>query len=58
MQIGFRDLRNWWVAWERKIDFLPKFKLALVEHEWVVYPFFTLLVVIFLLLLPRGCRYP
>jgi hypothetical protein len=30
----------------------PKFKMALAKREWVIYPFFALLVVIFFLLLP------
>jgi hypothetical protein len=28
------------------------------KHEWAIYPSFAVLVVIFLLLLPRACRYP
>jgi hypothetical protein len=51
-------LRNWLVFQSRKLDFWPKFKLALAKHEWIIYPFLALLVVVFLLLLPRACRYP
>jgi hypothetical protein len=51
-------LRNWLVFQGRKLDFWPKFKLALAKHEWIIYPFLALLVVVFLLLLPRACRYP
>jgi len=58
LQITLGRLKNWLISWERKVDFLPKFKLLLAKHEWVIYPFFLLLIVIFLLLLPRACRYP
>jgi len=36
----------------------PKFTIALNKHEWVIYTSFGVLLVIFFLLLPRGCRYP
>ena len=36
----------------------PTFKVALAAHEWVIYLFFLLLVLIFFLLLPRACRCP
>jgi hypothetical protein len=51
-------LKNWLVSCETKLDFWPQFKLGLAEHEWVIYPFFVLLVVIFFLLLPRAARFP
>ena len=58
MQITFGRFKTWLVSSGHKLDFWPKFKLALAEHEWVIYPFFVLLVVVFLLLLPRAFRYP
>lgn len=58
LHITFERLKNWLVSCETKLDFWPKFKLALAEHEWVIYPFFVLLVVIFFLLLPRAARFP
>jgi hypothetical protein len=36
----------------------PKFMAALEKREWAIYPFFALLVIVFLLQLPRACRYP
>jgi hypothetical protein len=51
-------LKNWLVSCETKVDFWPEFKLALAKHEWVIYPFFVLLVIIFFLLLPRAARFP
>jgi hypothetical protein len=36
----------------------PKFTAALAKREWVIYPFFAFLVLVFLLLLPRACQYP
>lgn len=47
-----------WGTWKRRLDFWPAFTTALAAHEWTIYPFFILLVIIFLLLLPRACRYP
>jgi hypothetical protein len=43
---------------QARLQIWPKFKMALAKREWVIYPFFALLVVIFFLLLPRGCRHP
>ena len=47
-------LRNW----KSKLDFRPRFTAALAKREWIIYPFFAFLVLVFLLLLPRACRYP
>jgi hypothetical protein len=58
LQATFGRLKQWLVTWEHRLDFWPTFKGALAAHEWVIYPFFLLLVVIFFLLLPRACRYP
>jgi hypothetical protein len=58
LQITVQRWKNWLDSWHIQQQIWPKFKLALAKHEWVIYPFFTLLVVIFLLLLPRGCNYP
>jgi hypothetical protein len=54
----FERLKTWLVSFGRTLDWWPKFKLTLAENEWVIYPFFALLVVVFLLLLPRAFRYP
>jgi hypothetical protein len=54
----FERLGDWLVSCEKKLDLLPKLKLALAKHEGVIYPFFVLLVVIFFLLLPRASRFP
>jgi hypothetical protein len=53
-----QDLKQWFITWEHRLDFWPAFKGALAAHEWAIWPFFLLLVVIFFLLLPRACRYP
>jgi hypothetical protein len=58
VQATFDRLKKWLVTWEHRLDFWPTFKGTLAAHEWTIYPFFMLLVVIFLLLLPRACRYP
>jgi hypothetical protein len=58
MRVTFERVMNWLAACETKRDPWPKFKLVLDEHEWVIYPFFALLVVVFLLLLPRAARFP
>lgn len=58
MQTTFGRWKNRLASWQPKVQIWPKFKLALAKHEWVIYPFFALLVVIFLLLLPRGCSHP
>ena len=58
LHITFERLKNWLVSCETKLDFWPEFKLALAKHEWVIYPFFVLLVIIFFLLLPRAARFP
>jgi hypothetical protein len=58
LQATFERLKKWVVAWEHRLDCWPTFKGTLAAHEWMIYPFFMLLVVIFLLLLPRACRYP
>jgi hypothetical protein len=54
----FGELKNWLVLWEQRLDFRPKLSAALAKHEWALYPFFALLIVIFFLLLRRACRYP
>ena len=58
LRITFERLKNWLASCEARLDFWPRFKLILAEHEWVIYPFFVLLVVIFFLLLPRAARFP
>jgi hypothetical protein len=58
MQASFGRLKHWLITWEHRLDFWPAFKGALAAHEWAIWPFFLLLVVIFFLLLPRACRYP
>ena len=58
LQATFGRLKQWLVNWEHRLNFWPIFKGALAAHEWVIYPFFLLLVVMFFLLLPRACRYP
>ena len=58
LQFTFGRLKNLTLSWGRKLDPWPKFKLAIAEHEWVIYPFFVLLVIIFFLLLPRAARFP
>ena len=58
LHITFERLKNWLISCETKLDFWPEFKLALAKHEWVIYPFFVLLVIIFFLLLPRVARFP
>ena len=58
LQATLERLRLWLLAWEQRVDFWPTFKGTLTAHEWTIYPFFLLLVVIFFLLLPRACRYP
>jgi hypothetical protein len=58
LRVTFERLKNWLVSCETKLDFWPEFKLALAKHEWVIYPFFALLVIIFFLLLPRAARFP
>ncbi len=58
LNITFERVKDWLLSFEAKVDLWPKFKSKLAEHEWVVYPFFVLLVVIFFLLLPRAARFP
>jgi hypothetical protein len=58
LQITFGRWRNWQASSQPKLQIWPKFKLALAKREWVIYPFFALLVVIFFWLLPRGCDHP
>jgi hypothetical protein len=58
LQASLGRLKQWFITWEHRLDFWPAFKGALAAHEWVIWPFFLLLVVIFFLLLPRACRYP
>jgi hypothetical protein len=35
-----------------------RFMLAVDEHKWFTYTTFLLILVIFILLLPRACNYP
>lgn len=35
-----------------------RFTVAVDEHKWVTYSTFVLILVIFILLLPRACNYP
>jgi hypothetical protein len=35
-----------------------RFMLAVDEHKWLTYTTFLLILVIFILLLPRACNYP
>ena len=37
LHMTFERLKNWLVSWETKLDPWPSFKLALAEHEWVIY---------------------
>ena len=36
LHMTFERLKNWLVSWET-IDPWPSFRLALAEHEWVIY---------------------
>jgi hypothetical protein len=58
LQASFVRLKQWFIAWEHRLDFWPAFKGALAAHEWTIWPLFLLMLVIFFLLLPRACRYP
>lgn len=35
-----------------------RFTVAVDEHRWVTYSTFVLILIIFILLLPRACNYP
>ena len=35
-----------------------RFTVAVDEHKWVTYSTFVLILIIFILLLPRACNYP
>lgn len=35
-----------------------RFTAAVDEHRWVTYSTFVLILIIFILLLPRACNYP
>jgi hypothetical protein len=37
LHMTFERLKNWLVSWETKLDPWPSFRLALAEHEWVIY---------------------
>jgi hypothetical protein len=58
LHITFERVKDWLLSCEAKVDLWPKLKSKFAEHEWVIYPFFVLLVVIFFLLLPRAARFP
>ncbi len=47
LQATFGRLKKWLVSWGPRLDFWPTFKGALAAHEWVIYLFFLLLVLIF-----------
>jgi hypothetical protein len=57
-QISFGRFTRWLLKWEHRLDPWPQFKGALAAHEWVIYPFFLILIALFFMLLPRACRYP
>ena len=38
-------------AWQR-------FTIAVDKHKWVTYSTFVLILILFILLLPRACNYP
>ena len=58
LQVMFGPGKNCLACWRPKLQVWPKFKLALAKDEWVIYPFFALLIVIFFLLLPGAYDYP
>lgn len=59
MWIMFGRRKNWLAYSKQNLALvLPRFAIILAKHEWIVYPFFVVLLVIFFLLLPRACRYP
>jgi hypothetical protein len=37
LHMTFERLKNWLVSWETKLDPWPSFRLALAEHEWMIY---------------------
>jgi len=58
LQTTFRRWKTSLAYSKRNLSLVwPKFTIALNKHEWVIYPSFGVLLVIFFLLLPRGCRY-
>jgi len=58
LQVSFGGWKPRLITLKQRLDFWPAFKGALAAHEWAIWPFFLLLVIIFFLLLPRACRYP
>ena len=50
MQVSFGGWKPWLITWKRRLDFWPAFKGALAAHEWAIWPFFLLLVIVFFLL--------
>jgi len=39
------------MAWQR-------FTIAIDKHKWITYSTFALILIVFILLLPRACNYP
>jgi hypothetical protein len=37
---------------------LQRFTIAVDKHKWVTYSTFVLILILFILLLPRACNYP
>ena len=35
-----------------------RFTIAVDKHKWVTYSTFVLILIVFILLLPRACNYP
>jgi hypothetical protein len=54
----FGQLKNRLVSWEERLDFRPKLSAAVGKHEWALYPFFALLIVIFFLIIASCLSLP